>query len=70
MADLQKIEQRKRVRQERSAKGIRRIIPKNLSCFSKKRHFRESLQDFRDRRKASNQRRRARSRRKFEISED
>lgn len=55
MADLQ---DRKERRYAKSAKEIKALMPKNRSYSHSKRHAGESLQDFRDRRKVSNRRKR------------
>ncbi len=60
MADLQKVADRKKCRHAKTAKEIKALMPKGQGHSHSKRHVNESLQDFRDRRKVSNRRRRKR----------
>jgi len=54
------IMERRDRRQENSEKRMKALLPKTRSYSHKKRHLGEPLQDFRERRKASNRRRRGR----------
>lgn len=58
MADLWKIEERRRHRQEKKAREMNVLLSKGQGYSHKKRHLGESWYDFRKRRKASNQRKR------------
>jgi len=60
MADKQKIEQRKQKRRAKTAREIAALLPKVRKYSHTKRHEGESLMGFRNRRTASNKRRRKR----------
>ena len=60
MADKQKIEQRKQKRRAKTTREIAAMMPKVRKYSHSKRHDGESLMEFRNRRTASNKRRRKR----------
>ena len=60
MADLQKKEDRKQKRRAKTAREIAALLPKVRKYSHSKRHEGENLVDFRNRRTASNKRRKKR----------